>query len=45
MGVLAVVYPKLPRSIRHWFKDYCLNSLDADIRAKNQSGKRQGVRA
>ncbi len=45
MRVLAVAYPRLPRRIRHWFKDYCLNSLDADIRANSQPGKRQGVRA
>jgi uncharacterized protein (DUF2236 family) len=32
MRVLAVAYPKLPRRIRHWFKDYCLNELDKQIR-------------
>jgi uncharacterized protein (DUF2236 family) len=42
MQVLAVVYPRFPRRIRHWFKDYCLNSLDADLRA---GSRRQGVRA
>jgi uncharacterized protein (DUF2236 family) len=45
MRVLAVVYPRFPRRIRHWFKDYCLNSLDADIRAHGRPGKRQGVGA
>ncbi|TQJ68078.1 uncharacterized protein (DUF2236 family) [Arthrobacter sp. SLBN-100] len=42
---LAVIYPKLPQGLRHWFKNYCLSSLDADIRANSQPGKRRGVRA
>jgi uncharacterized protein (DUF2236 family) len=32
MKTLAVVYPKLPRGIRHWFKNYCLSQLDASPR-------------
>ncbi|CAM3220803.1 hypothetical protein PSET11_00651 [Arthrobacter ulcerisalmonis] len=28
MRVLAVTYPRLPRLLRHWFKDYCLASID-----------------
>ncbi|TLM71294.1 DUF2236 domain-containing protein [Pseudarthrobacter sp. NamB4] len=31
MRILSVVYPKLPQGIRHWFKNYCLNSLDAEL--------------
>jgi uncharacterized protein (DUF2236 family) len=37
MKALAVVYPKLPQGIRHWFKNYCLNQL--------QTSPRQPVRA
>lgn len=29
MRFLSVVYPKLPRKVRHWPKDYCLGALDA----------------
>ncbi|WP_258229253.1 oxygenase MpaB family protein [Arthrobacter sp. HMWF013] len=28
---LAVVYPRMPRRIRHWFKDYCLGQLTSDL--------------
>jgi uncharacterized protein (DUF2236 family) len=45
MGVLAVTYPKLPRRIRHWFKDYCLNSLDEDLRNSSQPARGQGAGA
>ena len=45
MRVLALTYPKLPRRIRHWFKDYCLGELDKDLRKNRQSAQRQGVRA
>ncbi|MGM9471420.1 oxygenase MpaB family protein [Pseudarthrobacter sp. YS3] len=31
MRGLAVFYPRLPRRIRHWFKDYCLAGLAADL--------------
>ncbi|MFJ5861154.1 oxygenase MpaB family protein [Pseudarthrobacter sp. NPDC092439] len=27
MSALAVTYPRLPRRIRHWVKDYCLSGL------------------
>lgn len=30
MKGLAVVYPRMPRGIRHWFKDYCLGQLTSD---------------
>ena len=30
MRILALTYPKLPRGIRHWFKDYCLAELDRE---------------
>lgn len=45
--VLAVAYPRLPRNIRHWFKDYCLAELDKEIRKEIQKGpdQRQGARA
>lgn len=36
MRVLAVAYPKLPRRIRHWFKDYCLGELDKELRRKQR---------
>ena len=29
MKCTAVVYPRLPQRIRHWFKNYCLGQLDA----------------
>lgn len=29
MRCTAVVYPRLPQGIRHWFKNYCLGQLDA----------------
>jgi len=29
MRCTAVVYPRLPQRIRHWFKNYCLAQLDA----------------
>ena len=29
MRCTAVVYPRLPQRIRHWFKNYCLGQLDA----------------
>ncbi|WP_459791133.1 oxygenase MpaB family protein [Arthrobacter sp. AD-310] len=43
--VLAVAYPRLPRNIRHWFKDYCLAELDKEIRKEIQKGpdQRQGA--
>ncbi|WP_066291128.1 oxygenase MpaB family protein [Arthrobacter sp. B6] len=28
MKCTAVVYPRLPQRIRHWFKNYCLGQLD-----------------
>lgn len=31
MRILSVAYPRLPRGIRHWFKDYCLAELDKDL--------------
>lgn len=27
MSALAVTYPRLPRRVRHWVKDYCLGAL------------------
>ena len=50
MRTLAAVYPRLPQRIRHWFKDYCLDSLDADLRvnrlaSERQASQRQGVSA
>lgn len=29
MRLVGQVYPRLPRRIRHWPKDYCLNTLDS----------------
>ncbi|MEE2524254.1 oxygenase MpaB family protein [Pseudarthrobacter sp. J75] len=29
MRLTALTYPRLPRRLRHWFKDYCLERLDA----------------
>lgn len=43
--ILAVTYPKLPQGIRHWFKNYCLSSLDAEIRASSHAGKRPAMNA
>lgn len=45
VAVLAVVYPRLPRRIRHWFKDYCLAELDKDLRKNRQPIQRQGASA
>ncbi len=39
--VIAVAYPRLPRGIRHWFKDYCLAELDKDLRRNPQSVQQQ----
>lgn len=43
MRVLAMAYPRLPRRIRHWFKDYCLDSLDADLRRNRRPAQHHGV--
>ncbi|WP_458779642.1 oxygenase MpaB family protein [Arthrobacter sp. D3-16] len=32
MKVLALTYPKLPQGIRHWFKNYCLSTLETSPR-------------
>jgi uncharacterized protein (DUF2236 family) len=45
MRTTAVIYPKLPQGIRHWFKNYCLSSLDAEIRASSHAGKRPAMNA
>jgi uncharacterized protein (DUF2236 family) len=39
LRALAVIYPRLPRRLRHWFKDYCLASLDKPQTGKPESGK------
>jgi len=36
LRVLAFVYPKLPRAVRHWFKDYCLSELDKELRENRE---------
>ncbi|WP_240720970.1 oxygenase MpaB family protein [Pseudarthrobacter sp. NamE2] len=41
LRVLAVVYPKLPRAIRHWFKDYCLSELDKELRENREPVRRR----
>ncbi|TQJ59548.1 uncharacterized protein (DUF2236 family) [Arthrobacter sp. SLBN-83] len=43
--VIAVAYPKLPRGIRHWFKDYCLAELEKDLRRNRAANPRQGISA
>ncbi|UKA70616.1 oxygenase MpaB family protein [Arthrobacter sp. FW306-06-A] len=43
--VIAVAYPRLPRGIRHWFKDYCLAELEKDLRRNRQPSRHQGISA
>lgn len=44
LQVLAVVYPRLPQGIRHWFKDYCLSELDKELRENREPARGASTR-
>jgi hypothetical protein len=43
--ILAVAYPRLPRGIRYWFKNYRLRELDRDLKRNTRPSQRQGISA